>query len=159
MGRSLCNTKDEVEPEFIDRLKALWTHRLDAARAAPSLSDFTEELANFGWWFASGKFDDDWALEQLRAGSDLVKKAEPDHLVAEKLAEIAPRKPLEVVQCLVSVVEGDREGCGIFGWIQEARTILETAIRSESLEAQETATNLVHRLGARGYLEFWDLLR
>ena len=47
-----------------------------------------------------GKFDLHWSLGQLRAVLDIVGSVEPDHLVLERLAEIAPDYPMETVHCL-----------------------------------------------------------
>jgi hypothetical protein len=54
---------------------------------------------------------------------------------------------------------GDKEGWGILGWREHARTILRTAIQGTNARARQAAVDLVHRLGARGYFEFKDLLQ
>lgn len=156
VGRSLRETKGEVPPEIIERLTRLWGRRIAEARATPTES--VEEIANFGWWFVSGKLDETWTTQQLEEALGLAKKAEPDHLVAERLAELASRRPGQAVRCLEGLVEADREGWGILAWEGQARTILATAIRSNDTDARDAAVALIHRLGARGRLGFRDLL-
>jgi len=56
------------------------------------------------------------------------------------------------------MLDGDKEGLSIFGWREYARMILTTAIQGSDLEARQAAVALVHRLGARGFFEFRDLL-
>jgi hypothetical protein len=56
------------------------------------------------------------------------------------------------------MVDGDKEGWSILGWREYARMILTTAIQGSDLEAWQAAVDLVHRLGARGFFEFRDLL-
>ena len=92
IGRSLENTKEDVPPEIQKRLVAFWNWRLaDARETAPG-----RELAAFGWWLASKKLDSQWAIAQLleilKAGS----KIDPDFLVLEYLADVAPQLPLAV---------------------------------------------------------------
>jgi len=38
------------------RLRALWERRMSQAPIQ------AEEMQAFGWWFASGRLDDDWSL-------------------------------------------------------------------------------------------------
>jgi hypothetical protein len=98
-------TDDRAErAALVDRVKALWVSRLEAVesgRARPT------ELAPFGWWFASKKFDDRWALEQLRRVLELGVYPDLDHAVAERLGELADSRPLEALHCLKLMVAGD----------------------------------------------------
>lgn len=158
IGRSLHDNKGDIPPAIIQRFEALWERRMERARAAPA--DSVEELANFGWWVVSGKFDEAWALRQLEEALRLSRKADSSMMmmIAEALAGIAARRPREAVRCLEGLVEADREGWGILGSEAQARTILAAAMVSGDAEARETATALIHRLGARGRLGFRDLL-
>jgi hypothetical protein len=161
-GQRLCDTQEAVPREILNRLKVLWERRLAAAKAATRPSAHAAELSAFGWWFASAKFDDvddSWAMTQLTEVLKLVGKVDVDRRVAERLAVLAADMPRQAVECLSRMVEGDKEGLRILSWRQHARTILAKAIQSDNAEAQEAATTLVHRLGARGYLEFRDLLK
>jgi hypothetical protein len=157
MGRSLYTEGAAVRPELVERSKIFWQRRLDVVKTVGSSSQ-SDELIHFGWWFASGKFDDTWSVVQLMEVLRLTGKAKPDHLVVKRLASLAARMPLEVVQSLQMMVEGDREDWKIQAWRSETRTILSTAIQARNVDAREAAIDLVHRLGAHGYLEFRDLL-
>jgi hypothetical protein len=158
VGRSLRNDTGAVAPEIIERLRELWASRLDAARAAGAGTSYVEELARFGWWFASKKFDDAWAVGQLAEALRITKKAEPDHLVVERLAELSASLPRTSVECLGMMVAGDKEGWGVLGWRESARKILGEAMNSADDFARTAAADVIHRLGARGYFEFGELL-
>jgi hypothetical protein len=56
------------------------------------------------------------------------------------------------------IVEGDKENWKITGWEKQARNILTAAYKSENEGAKQRAEDLIHRLGARGYLRFRDLV-
>ncbi|MGH3570607.1 MAG: hypothetical protein ACRDUW_02065 [Pseudonocardiaceae bacterium] len=59
IGHSLAHTPRPA----VEQLKALWELRLHAVQDGADPA----ELGGFGWWFASGVFDDGWALRQLRS--------------------------------------------------------------------------------------------
>jgi len=159
VGRNLRNTKGKVPPEIIERLKTLWLIRLEVAKIPTSGRSHAKELAAFGWWFASGKLDDRWAIEQLRETLKVARSVEPNHLVVKRLAELVKNMPSDTVGCLSMIVRVDKEGWGILGHSADMREILVTALRSEDAKAKQVATDLIHYLGSRGYLEFGELLR
>ena len=158
IGRSLSNTEEEVPGDILKRLKDLWEWRLSEFQGCPDITVYLPELESFGWWFASGKFDNPWAMKQLLESLALAKQTDPDDRVVERLAELSEKMPLEAVQCLKHLCEGDKEGWEMHGWKKYAKTILGTALKSEG-EIAEAAENLIHYLGSRGWLEFGELLK
>jgi hypothetical protein len=158
VGRSLHNTNEVIPPHIIDRLKALWLSRVDVARRANAPSSHKDELAAFGWWFTSEKFEKDWAIAQLEDVLKLTGEIEPDHLVVEHLAKVAPLMPTSAVKCLNLITQVAKERWRIYGYHGQARTILATALKIGDANALEIAEETVNRLMARGYLEFRDLL-
>lgn len=157
VGRSLHNTHGPVPPEPLQRLQKLWAARLRVARAAGPPSPQKEEITAFGWWFASRKFPDSWSLDQVLEVLKLAGSIEPDHLVVERLAELAASEPAKAVECLALIIEGDKNGWGVRAWMDHARNILAQAIHSISQTARTRAIELVHHLGERGYSQFRDL--
>jgi hypothetical protein len=114
-------------------------------------------LAAFGWWFISGKFDDRWATAQLAGALKIAEKTDPGDLVVERLAALAQDMPEETIQCLDALIRGDRDGWGIHGWREHARTIL--AIAHQDPKAMVVADSLINYLGSLGHFEFRDLLQ
>jgi hypothetical protein len=157
LGRGLHSIRDEIPTDALTRLRALWESRLEVAHAEPS--SYTEEVAAFGWWFTSGKFDDVWAIGQLKEALRLSGKTEPYELVLERLVTLSTSMPVDVIERLRLIVEGDKEGWNIRAWRELKRTILETALKSRDPMARQLAERLIHQLGARGYWDFRDLLR
>ena len=88
--------------------------------------------------------------------------------LVKKLVQITPEQ--ETIRDLVTLYQRIRlDVCsfkyrqrplpsGILGWGEHARVILDTASHAADLEARKRAIDLIHRLGARGYFEFRDLL-
>lgn len=157
-GRAIRNAS-EVPDRILDRLRDLWSRRLESAIRSGTPVEFRDELANFGWWFASGRFEDRWALEQLEAVLKSAGDIDPEHLVAERLVATVPSFPEESVRCLRLMIQADKEGWRVLGSRTEVREILRIALASGSAEAREAATETIHILGARGHRDFRDLLQ
>ncbi len=150
---------ENVPLNVLERFQTLWHFRLEAVSTATSPAAHKDEMTAFGWLFSSMKFDETWAITQLRNALEISGWAEPDHQIVEYLATLAPRFPKLAVECLSIMVEGDKEGWGIRYWSNHARTILATALSNPNLQIQRAAEALIHRLGVRGFWEFRDLLQ
>ncbi len=158
IGMGLRNQQNALPHDVMDRFKAFWEWRLENAKGAGGVGIRSSELAGFGRWFVSGKFDDEWAVPQLKATLELSGKTDVDHLVVEYLAALSAHMPLAAVECLDLIVEADKEGWSILGWRQHARTILVSALHSGDPTAVELARALINRFDARGFAEFRDVL-
>lgn len=158
VGRSLLNTEGEIPAAILDRLRALWDSRLTFARDTKSGRSSISELAAFGWWFASAKFDDPWATKQLVSAIGIAKKIDPDHMVVARLVAVSYAMPRQAIECLKLIVEVDKDEWGVYGWRDNAREILSAAIESGDPDARNAAVSLLNLLGARGYRDFRDLV-
>ncbi len=146
-----------VPTEVLDRLKDLWTWRTHEARNAPVPAAHATELAAFGWWFASGKFDDHWALAQMEAVLGLVGRIEPEGSVLARLADLSADMMSEVLNALELIIRGDARGWVVLTRREPIRTILTKALQSPD-PISRRATELINRLSARGHHVFSDLL-
>ncbi len=156
VGRALNYAEEDIPAAVMNRLKELWAQRLAAATRAADKSKFAKEVSAFGWWFASGKLDTGWALDQLLASLELGRRTEPARMVLETLATTAQTHPLESVRCLRLIAEGDRQGWELYAGRNDVRPILQLGM--ENTDAREEAKQLIHYLGSRGFLDFRDLL-
>ncbi len=154
IGLSLCGP--ETPPsEVLRRLQLLWEARFDVAKARPE--SHIEELSGFGWWFASGRFDYEWALRQLRAVVQLTRKIEPAHKVIERLADCVNMQPLGSLLAFEEIVEADKQGWLVSLAREDAERLLRAALARD--ESRASAVDVLHRLGAKGHSEFRNLLR
>jgi hypothetical protein len=156
LGFGLYHEKGTVTTEIIERFQALWELRVTAAKVAGEKR--VAELWTFGWWFASEKFGDDWALAQLAEVLRLTGKIEVDHLVVQRLARVADQRPGLAVECLALMVDGAKEAYEIVGWDKDATAILTSALKSSDAKAKADARALINRLDARGHSGFRELL-
>lgn len=156
IGQALRRTEEAIPPEILERLKNLWEMRLENAKSAQQSLDHMHEMAAFGWWFVSDKFDRDWAMAQLLESLRLAKRTDPDHWVLEHLIRTVKTHPVQSVQCLKIIVEECREMWTLYAGEEEIRQILSVALQNPN--TRKTAEGIVHYLGSRGFLEFRELL-
>jgi hypothetical protein len=136
-----------------DRLQELFARRL----AAVSEGADPEELRGFAWWFASGVFDDEWSLNQLRAVLNIGLILHPDHVVAGRLAELREQHMLEAVQLLELLIEGGSRQWFVLGARESITAIIQDALAAGG-EAESHARDLINRLVSRGHTDFQRLL-
>jgi hypothetical protein len=155
IGQALKAKQKRISEEIINRLEALWDKRIESAKNSPE--DNKKEMAAFGWWFASGEFDAEWAIKQLHEVLEQIKKVEIADEVLTKLAAIAESYPLQAVECLRFIAEGDKEGWLISAASNDAKKILKVALDNPVSEREAKKT--INYLGSRGFLDFRELLK
>jgi len=158
VGISLQNTEGEVPTELRERLKAFWAWRVSQAAVSKDLAD-RRELAEFGWWYASGKLEDAWALEQLITAVEIAGRAEPEHQVLQRLATMAREMPGQAIRLLRLMIDSAQEHWRVLGWTDEVRAILTAVLGSGDERAAGLAVDLIHEIGAKGVRDFSDLVR
>jgi hypothetical protein len=139
-----------LNADLLRRLKVLW-----AKRAADA---HKPELAAFGRWFSSGRFDDEWALEELQKvlAAEVLPHAHDQ--VVTRLAALIPRHLPRVLECLELLVRVDDRGWGVLNWRIPTAAILTAALASDGSHLRVTAETVISRLCAKGYLDFRALL-
>ena len=159
IGRKFRNHEGEVPPEILERMKLLWKYRLTSALRAPDSAKHRKEVAAFGWWFASGKFEDEWAFQQLMKALEFSKRVDPLMFVVRRLADLVGFYPKDATLCFNMLVNGDFERREAFGWRREAKELLAKALNSGNKEAEKYAEEAISKLAAMGFLEFVELLK
>jgi hypothetical protein len=101
-GWLLYNARHEPADEAeVARLRALWIWLAGEVETEHANATAVEP---FGWWFASGKFDQDWALDEL----DRLARADVEidymDLVFERLRALVSGAPARVGQVTESIV-------------------------------------------------------
>ncbi|RMG26830.1 MAG: hypothetical protein D6724_00975 [Armatimonadetes bacterium] len=154
VGRSLRDETSPVPNEVVDRFRRFWEQLADTVPTDPPES--IHILRPFGWWFASGRFDAEWAFGQLDRVINISGGIEPDFVVMERVADLAGEHPARCLAVLKALVLRDDRGWGVLGWKDTARIVLQVALAADATRSDAEA--LIHQIGARGHLEFRDLL-
>lgn len=141
----------ELDKTIRKRLMDLWEYRL--TQGMDHVNASREELGSFGWWFASKKFPDDWAILQLLRVVETFHQVTPDFAVVKRLAELAQTYPYEAVRALGVIFEEDRDGWAIHGWAESPQIIISAALEAEE-RSRDEANRVVNLLVARGHRGF-----
>ena len=155
IGGLASNNQSKIEPEFLERLQQFWEWRVSTALSSPAPDLYTSELKTFDRWFASGKFDSDWAITQLKEVLRLAKDVN-DHYILRHIAAFTPSKPLDAFECFQLIANGTRAHGFIYRNQESSRIILSTALQYEDEEIRKAAKELINRLLFRG-IDFRDL--
>lgn len=158
LGRSLHSLTDPVDDEVAKRLKDIWEMRIGEAEAAADKKPYEKEMSGFGWWFASGKMDEDWSIRQFIRSLEISKKVNGDYSVIDRLVVLVQSKPIQAIQILEKLIQRDRQQWVLFGSETDLRNILAATLNSPEKPAQDSARALINRLVAWGYTSYGNLL-
>ena len=154
VGGCLCHTEETPPDSVLGRLRELWDLRV--AQLVAAGEETKEELSGFGQWFASGCFEDIWSIEQLEKVLRLAGTVEEDHLVVERLAQLAPEYPSQCLRCLSDVLATEKTWRTETFWAQ-SRDIIVAAMACGDSATEQHTIELINRCAARGNLRFRDL--
>jgi len=154
VGRALKNTKT-VPPYIIAHLQKLFDWRLGIAGQSADNSKHEAELAAFGSWVWSGKFDATWLLSRLQEVLMKIRELTRYGMyILEELSELSEKYPLETVRCLELIVTKEPQHLGWHAKPETVRNILKTAQESSSTAAREIASRTEDQLLRRGAFEY-----
>ena len=156
VGGAFLHTPGEVAAGIVEQARALWERRLEVAQLNPT-PEGGSEAAEFGWWFASAKFETVWSMRQLDAALELTRTIELDYAVAERLGALVDKTPADAMRLLLKLM-ANASDWSIIGCRQGVEAAVKAALASESRDAQSLARELVSRLAARGHDSFMTLL-
>jgi hypothetical protein len=144
--------KLEIADEELRRLADLWVYVVAIVKKDDSKK---EALEDFGTWFASGKFDDGWSLDQLLEALELAGSVDLDFAVLERLKKLAATHPAKTVGIIDAMVDGAaRDRWAIGTWRDNAVSILKTAYSSNDPVTKQAVKALANKLVDKGYEEY-----
>jgi uncharacterized protein YyaL (SSP411 family) len=141
VGHTVQAQQVELPGAFLMRLSSFWERRLQEAKINPA--DHQAELAAFGWWVSSGKFDDGWALGQLLQVLELGATVAEPKAVVSRLAAVADRLPRQAVRCLAAILKREQHSVSVATWSEDAKIVLDKAIQSRDSAARSAAIELL----------------
>lgn len=158
IGHGLLNRTESIDQDRQRRLMALWEWRLKTIRDE-GLPNDRQEVRAFGWWFASGKLDDVWAVDQLVQALEVDGHIEVEERVVERLASLPDRLLQKALDGLVSLVRGTSGTDWLtMDWKGAATKIISGGLASGDEECGSRAKTAVNLLVGRGHVEFLPLL-
>ncbi|HEY1085264.1 MAG TPA: hypothetical protein VGE34_00875 [Candidatus Saccharimonadales bacterium] len=157
IGFRLYKSKGEkTEEAHIKKLSELWEAIVDLTKKDDSKLEALEE---FGTWFASGKFDPKWSLEQLTYVSSKAGKIHLDFAALEYMEKLVERYPMESLKALSAMVDGAKERWAVSSWNKNATAIIKNAYTSSDDTVKQLAIDLANKLVAKGYTEYRNVVK
>jgi len=162
VGWSLGELKGPVSSKIIEKFKRLWEWRLRIVKESDNKILFNREMASFGRWFLSGKFDEEWLIENFKEALEIVDSLEYEDFwfdeIIKRLTEIAEKRPVDTVKLLSSIAKKKQSPWSIYHWKGDAKKLLSITVKSNNPESQNLSINLINWFGVKGLLEFRELL-
>jgi len=152
IGRSLGNTRDGLEENIEQRLKALYEWR----QAEADKSGEYEELAEFCWWVDADIVNREWVLTKFHELLKVLDKLDSLDFAARRLGNYLEVNPSMVLECMDMMVDKLKTPGMYFTWDDAAQDILREALLLDDVKDQAVA--LVHKFGSRGFLKYRELL-
>jgi hypothetical protein len=156
VGRNLWRGETQLLDGQEERLRELWRRRVEAFEGSRDTG--RQEVAAFGWWFASsGKLPDEWLIHELLRILEAGASVEADHLVLERLADLAPEHPYEAVRAARLMIKLKPEAHFLITTNEHLRRTVSAALIAKEPEARSEARDLMNELAANGYRGLDDL--
>jgi hypothetical protein len=156
VGRVLHNTTGDLSDGIRVRIQEFWERRL--AVGAEDSEAHKAELRTFGMTFASAKLDPEWALANLERAVALAGAPKLGDWVVERLVDLVASRPAVATRILAAMLEHPENEWDHIGWRDEARAIVELAVRSGDPAAIDSCRSIVDNYVRRGELDFRGLL-
>jgi len=158
IGRSLQGEKD-LKKNVVALFKQLWEWRIQMVGGIEKMP--LKELSAFGWWFASGKFENSWAFAYLEKVLQRVGISRSNLYVFEYMSKVFPAYPKESLRCLLLFIDKNDDPWFFFGTHKQKKvwSILEQAMNSLDDNSHSKAEEIIHLLGSKGYLDYRKLLK
>ena len=154
IGRAL-QTDNTITAEIVERLRALWRVMVEDSETLSKV-DRVRILRPFGWWFASKRLNEDWAMEQLAfVLSETEGRVDPEFQVLPRLAELSERYPLATISLLKQMALA-LEPFHLLNLKEHAGPVMKNAIDAGGISF-DTAAEVHTLLSNQGVYEFRSL--
>lgn len=157
IGRGMKNNPGDIEEKYLIPVQDLWNWRVSVAQEAARPQDYADEMASFGVWFGSGKFDAHWSLIQLDFALNCSPAVKERQEVIKQLIHTAKEYPVESIRLCERILEGKLEPWDVSSWEVELRQLFLFVINSTTATAKEKVLKLINRLSTMGYYKFNDI--
>jgi hypothetical protein len=161
VGGQLSQSGQVIADDVLTRLQRLWETRrrvigeaVDAQSVTDEDSNPTAELAAFGWWFRSGRFDHEWAINELLAVSDRIAGFDRlDVDITEQLAIAAQTDPDIALRIYERLLRPAQQNWYFQEVAREGFPILAAALKSGQTDLVNRATQLMNEIASWGLVD------
>lgn len=148
IGRAISNDEDSSNEVVKQRLIDLWNYI--RSEVVPTRADHAEFLGGFDEWFTGGQFEETWSLVQMQYVLENASSHGSDYLVINRLKSLALKYPLEVANCIYTLLEKNRLApYEVF----QLREILDEIKDVRNPELDQVVNLIIERILAIGFIE------
>jgi len=148
---------EPIAPATLSALMRLWSDVSTQAAGWPELKR-REVYRQFGRWFSSGRFDNRWALFELRRSLDAGAGMLDVEDVLARLETVCGEYPREVADIVETVLKDERQLWQPLIWKSQVESLLRALLKSADETARQQADRIVNQLVENGNLFARDLL-
>ncbi|MBD2535491.1 hypothetical protein H6G97_41320 [Nostoc flagelliforme FACHB-838] len=148
----------KLNEELRQRLQKLIEWRIAEANNSTFPLEQASDLKYFSWWFASGQFDNQWAIAKLLDVLKILKTVHHTSNFFESLERLASTLPQDVVRCLCVMADSNKAREWFLTYPAHCHNILKAVLQSKDEAVQRLARDLINRLLPRNLGDYRDLL-
>jgi hypothetical protein len=148
---------EPIAAQTLSALTRLWSD-LEAQSSAWTELKRREVYRQFGSWFMSGRFDERWALQELKRAIEIGAGILDVEGVLARLATLCGDYPREVADILELLLKDERQLWQPLLWRAQVEAALRSLLTSSDLAARAHAEEIVNLLVQNGSLFARDLL-
>jgi hypothetical protein len=148
---------EPISPQTLAALTSLWSD-LHAQSSGWAELKRSEVYRQFGRWFMSGRFDERWALRELKRAIEIGAGIIDVEGVLARLATVCADHPRQVAHILEPLLKDDRQLWQPLLWQAQVEAVLRALLNSSDADARSRATRIADQLVQNGSLFARDLL-
>ena len=148
---------EPIAPATISALMRLWTDLSTQAAGWPELKR-REVYRQFGRWFSSGRFDNRWALLELKRALDEGAGMLDVEDVLARLEALSREYSREVADIVETLLQDERQLWQPLIWKSQVESLVRALLNSDDEAARQHAERIVNQLVENGSLFARDLL-
>jgi hypothetical protein len=148
---------DPISPSTLSALARLWSD-LHAQSAGWAELKRREVYRQFGRWFMSGRFDEQWALRELQCALEIGAGIIDVEGVLARLATVCADHPRQVAEVLQLLLKDERQLWQPLLWQAQVEAVLRALLNSSDAEVRAHAETIADQLVQNGSLFARDLL-
>ncbi|GAA3250747.1 hypothetical protein GCM10010532_097590 [Dactylosporangium siamense] len=146
--------RPEIPETEIQALTAWWDFRVAKLKGTGTAG----ELAHFGRWFASEKFDVKWSFAQLVIALQRAGTVDSESAVLERLAGLADSHPSDCLSVLEELITPNTEGWRLSASQKHLETVLRHGTAGDEVDYKRSQ-RLISRLALHHGVRLRHLLR
>lgn len=158
VGRSFSEAENKIPNTIVERTKKLWIYRKSYYLNKGFQKVEILELEYFGWLFISGKFEKEWAINELVEALKICYSIDPANETIKLLSEYSKKYTKQSMECLDIIIRNQVNDWELFGVEDNIHIILSNSLISNDSKTKRKAESLINWFGLMKNYSYKNLL-